>query len=289
MTTRIYIDGVISGPEDAKISIFDRGFLYGDSVYEVMRTAGGTLVDLERHLQRLQRSGDGLALGMPKEEELRVAVSATLAEASNPESYLRIVVTRGTGDVGLDPALASAPTLIVIAKALELPTAQMYEQGVNVRLVNVQRTSAKAMDPSVKSGNYLNNILALAEARRSGDYEAIMCDREGWIAEGSSSNIFMVEGDTICTPNLSVGLLAGITRQRVLELAKALDFKIEESKLSPERLRGADEAFLTSSIRGVLPIAQIDGEQLSAPAPGPTTMSIMAQYETFLGRVATAS
>lgn len=289
MTTRIYINGVISGPEDAKISVFDRGFLYGDSVYEVMRTAGGTLVDLERHLQRLQRSGDGLVLGVPSEDQLRRAVRDTLVEASNEESYVRIVVTRGTGDVGLDPALASEPTLIVIAKTLELPSTPMYQQGVKVRLVNVQRTSAKAMDPSVKSGNYLNNILALAEARRAGDYEAIMCDREGWVAEGSSSNIFIIEGETVCTPNLSVGLLAGITRQRVLQLAKGLGLKVEEAKLSPERLRAADEAFLTSSIRGVLPIAQIDGQALSTSMPGPTTASIMAQYESFLERVSGAS
>ena len=138
------------------------------------------------------------------------------------------------------------------------------------------------MDPSVKSGNYLNNILALAEAKRSGAYEAIMCDRDGWLAEGSSSNVFFVEQGTLKTPNLSVGLLAGITRQRVLELAEGLGLIVEEGRFAPEQLRGASEAFLTSSIRGVLPIAVVDGAALCSPAPGPVCSQIMKGYEAFL-------
>ncbi len=289
MSTRIYIDGQVTGPEEAKISIFDRGFLYGDSVYEVLRTSRGHLVDFERHLERLQRSADGLALRLPDVAIVRSAIRDCLAAADNEESYLRIVVTRGCGEVGLDTSLAGGPTLIVIAKPLVLPSDEMYASGVAVRLVNVQRTSAKAVDPSVKSGNYLNNILALAEAKRAGDYEAIMCDREGWIAEGSSSNIFLVEGELISTPNLSVGLLAGITRQRVIELAAGLGLRVEETRLLPERLRDADEAFLTSSIRGVLPIALVDGKALRGGAPGKTSAAIMEQYQAFLSRVGQAS
>lgn len=282
MTTRIYINGTVSGPEEAKISVFDRGFLYGDSVYEVLRTSGGRLVDFERHLARLQTSADALALRTPEADELREAIASTLASAGNTESYLRIVVTRGAGEVGLDTALAGSPTLIVIAKPLKLPTQKLYEQGIGVRLVNVQRTSAKAVDPSVKSGNYLNNILALAEARRSGDDEAIMCDQEGCIAEGSSSNVFWIHEGQLHTPSLAVGLLAGITRGRVLELARAAGTPVVEGRFGPDELRGASEAFITSSIRGILPIARVDSKGLSDSVPGPHTLGLIAAYADFL-------
>ncbi len=282
MSTQIYLNGSITGPEEAKISIFDRGFLYGDSVYEVMRTSGGVLVDLERHLVRLYKSAEALALTSPSDSELRDAIAATLDKAGNAESYVRLVITRGSGEVGLDPSLADKPTLLVIAKPLVLPQDEMYRDGVRVRLVNVQRTSAKAMDPSVKSGNYLNNIMALHEAKKAGDYEAIMCDREGFLAEGASSNVFFVENDTLHTPALSVGLLAGITRQRVLEIAAALGLSVDEGRFGPERLRDAPEAFLTSSIRGVLPIGAVDGAACSAGAPGPATQAIMNAYAAFL-------
>jgi branched-chain amino acid aminotransferase len=286
VTTRVYINGSIGAPEDAKISVFDRGFLYGDSVYEVMRSSGGHLVDLERHLLRLGRSAASLALSMPPESDLRKAVADTLAATGNEESYLRIVITRGGGEVGLDTALAGLPTLIVIAKPLVLPEAHKYQEGVGVRLVNVQRTSAKAVDPSVKSGNYLNNILALAEARKTGDEEAIMCDREGCIAEGSSSNVFWIAGEKLHTPSLAVGLLAGITRERVLELARAAGISVEEGRFAPDALRGAEEAFLTSSIRGLLPIARVDAMPLQAPCPGPVTTRLMAAYADFLAQEA---
>ncbi len=282
MSTRVHINGTVSGAEDAKISVFDRGFLYGDSVYEVLRTSGGRLVDLQRHLVRLQKSADTLALRTPPAEQLHAAITETVAAAGNSESYLRIVVTRGSGEVGLDTALAGLPTLIVIAKDLVLPAKELYESGISVCLVEVQRTSAKSMDPSVKSGNYLNNILALAEARRSGADEAIMCDREGCIAEGSSSNIFWVSDGALHTPSLAVGLLAGITRQRVLELAAADSLPVVEGRFAPEQLKGASEAFITSSIRGILPVAKVDGKALAKDCPGPVTSTLMSAYKRFL-------
>jgi branched-chain amino acid aminotransferase len=281
VATRIYINGTISAPEDARISVLDRGFLYGDSVYEVLRTSGGQLVDLERHVVRLHESAASLALQVPDDAMLRKAVAETLGATGNAESYLRIVVTRGSGEVGLDPALAGAPTLIVIAKPLVLPELRLYQEGVPVRLVNVERTSVKAMDPSVKSGNYLNNILALAEARKSGDYEAVMCDREGFLAEGSSSNLFWGEGNKLFTPSLAVGLLAGITRRRVLELASSRGMEIHEGSFPPNALQDAAEAFLTSSIRGILPIQRVNGARL-ASCPGPLTRALIDDYEAFL-------
>lgn len=251
-------------------------------MYEVIRTSGGNLVDFDRHLARLYKSASSLALPAPAEDELRKAIADTLDAAANEESYVRLVVTRGSGEVGLDTSLAEGMTTLVIAKPLVLPTDEMYSEGVAVRLVNVQRTSKKAMDPSVKSGNYLNNIMALAEAKRAGDYEAIMCDREGFIAEGASSNLFFAQDNTVLTPSLSVGLLAGITRQRVLEIAASLGMTVEEGHFTPEHLRDSSEAFLTSSIRGVLPIATVDGIRLPSGAPGPLCQRIMAAYASFL-------
>ncbi len=284
MSTRIYINGTITPPEDAKISVFDRGFLYGDSVYEVMRSCGGRLVDLDRHVTRLGQSAQALGLPLPERTQILDAVSQTLAASGNDESYVRIVLTRGEGEVGLATDLAINPTLLVIAKPLVLPSDEMYRGGVKVRLVGVQRTSAKAVDPSVKSGNYLNNIMALVEARKSGDYEAIMCDRDGWVAEGSSSNIFILQAGRLRTPSLSVGLLAGITRRRVLELATSRGLEVEEGRLRPQEIRDADEAFLTSSIRGILPISVVDGEVIAAPesCPGTVTVQLMEDYESFL-------
>ena len=286
MSTRVFLHGEVVDAASAKISVFDRGFLYGDSVYEVMRTSGGKPVDLELHLERLTRSGLGIALAIPPRSELLAAIDATLREAANPESYIRVVVTRGAGEVGLDTALADKATTLVIVKALSLPPEALYRQGASVQIVDVQRTSRRAVDPAVKSGNYLNSILALAEARGAGADEALMCNAAGHVAEGASSNVFVVKDGAVTTPELAAGLLAGITRQRVIELSTAEGYDVSEGVLWPAAVRDADEVFITSSIRGVLPIAVVDGRALSAAAPGPVTTRIMELYAAHLGRCA---
>jgi len=219
---------------------------------------------------------------------MREAITQTLRAANNSESYVRLVITRGSGEVGLDMSLATDPTTLVIAKPLLLPTADMYQHGVAVQLVQVQRTSARAMDPAVKSGNYLNNILALAEARATGAHEAIMCDREGFLAEGSSSNLFFRFQGQWQTPSLEVGLLAGITRRRVLLLAESLGIPVCEGHFPPENLLEASEAFLTSSVRGILPISSVSGTVLKGGAPGPTCKKLMDAYADFLSLEAEA-
>lgn len=284
MSTRVYMNGQVLLPEAAQVSIFDRGFLYGDSVYEVMRTAGGHPVDLERHLARLSRSAAALVLPVPEVAHLRDAIAAAAEAAGNPESYLRVVVTRGAGRISLDIATAGEPTVIVIAAPLELPPEELYREGAHVALVGVERTSRRAVDPAIKSGNYLNNVMALAEARRSGAYEAIMCGPSGRVAEGSTSNLFVVRGGRVTTPALATGLLPGITRQRVMELATEDGISIDEGDLGPDDVREADEVFLTSSIRGVLPVRQVDDRAIAAP--GPVTARLMQLYAGFLDRVA---
>jgi branched-chain amino acid aminotransferase len=289
MGVKVYIDGALLGEAEATIPVWDRGFLYGDSVYEVMRTAGGRPVDLSLHLERLVRSAASIALSVPSPQVLREAISRTLEAAGNDDSYVRIVVTRGSGDIGLDTALADHPRTLVIVRPLALPPDSAYREGVRLQVVEVQRTPRRAMDPAVKSGNYLNNILALAEARKAGAYEALMCDARGRIAEGSSSNLFVVAGGVITTPALDIGLLAGITRARVLELARGAGLEVVEGTVTPAQARAAEEAFITSSIRGVLPVAHIDDARMPLGAPGPLTRRLMDLYAEHLAAVARGS
>lgn len=280
MAVKVFIDGQIYDEHEARVSVFDRGFLYGDSVYEVARTSGGRPVDYERHIERLERSAAAIWLPCPGREILADAVRRTLAAAGNDESYIRVVLTRGAGAIGLDVALAEHALLIVIVRPLALPDAELYERGASLRIVQVRRTSREAVDPGVKSGNYLNNILALAEARRRGAYEGVMLSAEGAVAEGSTSNVFVVKDETISTPATAVGLLAGITRHRVIELAGEAGIEVREGQLHPDELRQADEVFITSSIRGILPISRVD--DVDIPAPGPVTETIVERYAEFL-------
>jgi branched-chain amino acid aminotransferase len=286
VSIRVHVNGVISDRESAVISIFDRGFLYGDSVYEVLRTSGGRLVDLERHLDRLRRSAEGIEITMPDADELGRAISDTLDAAENPESYLRIIVTRGGGPITLDITSPGKPSLLLIAAPLAMPLAELYERGASLAIVGVERTSRRAFDPAVKSGNYLNNIMALAEAKRAGAYEAIMCSPDGRVAEGSSSNLFVARAGRLVTPALATGLLAGITRQRVMELARHAGLAAEEGDLRPEEVRAAEEAFITSSIRGVMPVCTVDGREIGDGKPGPATRRLMELYAGFLAQVA---
>jgi branched-chain amino acid aminotransferase len=289
VATRVLIDGRITDESHATIPVFDRGFLYGDSVYEVMRTAGGRPVDLGLHLERLERSAAAIAIAAPTRDVLVGAIRETLAAAGNAESYVRVVVTRGDGEIGLDPALADRPRLIVIVRPLVLPDAALYETGVGVAIVGVRRNPRRALDPAIKSGNYLNNILGLREAKARGAYECVMLNGEGWIVEGSTSNLFVVRAGDVRTPAFGDGLLDGITRRRVLELARAAGHHSDEAHLGPDDLYRADEAFLTSSLRGLLPIVRVDGRPIGAGGagvPGPITRALIGRYGEFLRRVA---
>jgi len=279
LPTRVYIDGVITDENDAKISVFDRGFLYGDSVYEVTRTFSGKPFALEEHLVRLEKSAHGIGMELPARASIRQAVLDTLAAAANPESYVRIVVTRGAGEIGLDPALADRPRLVIIVRPTTGPERRQIEDGVEIAIVSVRRNLRSAIDPNVKSGNYLNSVLAIGEARRRGAYEALMCDADGRLAEGSSSNIFAVRAGLVKTPALAVGILDGITRRKVFELAAANGIATAEAELRPDDLYGADEAFLTSSVRGVLPVVRVSGRPIGDGRPGPLTRRIQTLYD----------
>jgi branched-chain amino acid aminotransferase len=279
------VAGRIVDETAATVSVFDRGFLYGDGVYEVARTAGGRPVDLPRHLDRLEASADHLAIVAPPRSLIADAIAQTLAAADNHDSYVRVIVTRGAGEIGLDPALADAPLLVVIVRPLTLPAPRLYELGVDVALVETRRTPRRSLDPAIKSGNYLNNILGLREAKAAGAYECVMLNHEGRIAEGSTSNLFVVRGGQLRTPALDDGLLAGITRRRVLELAAPI-VTTAEAHLHAADVTDADEAFLTSSLRGVLPVTRVDRRALGDGHPGPITRRLMTAYAAYLARVA---
>ena len=281
MPTRVFLDGKVVLPEEARVSVFDRGFLYGDSVYEVLRTFGGRPFALGEHLDRLDRSAGGIRLPLPPLTGVEAAVRETLSAAGNAESYVRVMVTRGAGPIGLDPALGERPVLIVIVRELELPEARLYRDGAEVALVSVLRNHPRALDPAIKSGNYLNNILALAEARGRGAYEALLRDADGFITEGSSSNVFVVTGGALWTPPLAAGILDGITRRHVIDLARSRGLVVEERPLRPPDLMAADEAFICSSIRSVLPVTRVDGVTLGAGRPGPVTLALAEAYQDY--------
>ena len=283
MPGKVWIEGQIIDAEAARVPVFDRGFLYGDSVYEVTRTFGGRPLALAEHLDRLAGSAARIGMAMPERAEIARATTNTIAATGEPECYVRIVVTRGSGPIGLDPALSDGPRLLVMALPLRLPDEALYRDGIVVALVGARRNAPGTVDPQVKSGNYLNSVLAVDEARKKGAYEALMCDAAGRLAEGSSSNLFVVRAGRLATPPLSVGLLEGITRRHAMAAARRIGIAADEVSLWPIDLLRADEAFITSSVRGVLPVVRVvferpEGDAIGAGRPGAITKRVSAAY-----------
>jgi branched-chain amino acid aminotransferase len=282
----VWLDGAPVDAAEARVSVFDRGFLYGDSVYEVTRALRGVPFALDDHLDRLDRSAAGILLVPPERQTIRQAVLDTVKASGLDDAYVRIVVTRGAGEIALDPAAADEPRLIVIVRSPKPPPPEAYRDGVEVAVVGRTRFAPGAptssVDPQVKSGNYLGSVLAVAEAKKRGAYEAILCDNVGRLTEGSSSNFFIVAGGRVSTPPLSVGLLEGITRKKVMQLFDRERIGVGEQALWPIDLMRADEAFLTSSVRGIVPIVRADGQPLGDGKPGPITRRLMALYEALV-------
>lgn len=284
MSTKVYLStvGRAVDPQDAKISVFDRGFLYGDSVYETMRTAGGRALELDLHLERLDRSARGIGLEPPfSHPQIGQAIAATHEASGNDESYVRVIVTRGTGPIALDPRKSVDPTLVILVRQLELPPADLYERGLSVVMVCTIKTGG-LVDPQLKTGNYLGSVLALRDAAAKGGEDAILCNDLGEVAEGASSNVFVVAGGEIATPHLEAGLLAGITRETVCRLAAQTGHAVQERVVTVEQCRDADELFLTSSIRGIMPVTKIDGAPVGSGRVGRITRELRERYEAYL-------
>lgn len=283
MTRLASIDGSIHPPEEAKVSVYDRGFLYGDSVFETIRTYGGEPFALAEHVARLERSAArvGIAMPLPAADfamEIRVAVRA----ARNPESYARAMLTRGSGPVGLDPALASAPLRVILVEPLSPPPIERYRDGVKVVTVRTER-AGDATGGGAKVGNYLASLLALQHAKRHGADEAIILDTAGRVIEGTTCNVFLVRGGELVTPPEGSGLLPGITRAQILDVAAELRLPVRFDTITPDDLAAADEVFITSSIREVFPVVRIDDRVVAGGKPGSVTRALHAAFRTRVG------
>lgn len=283
LPTVVSINGKIMFKEDAKISVFDRGFLYGDSVYEVIRTYQGIPFLLQEHLDRLWHSASKLDMAFSFDENHIVKeVNTCLGELGQESAYIRIIVTRGQGPLQLDPVSAGANNVVVIAKEFKAYPKEWYDNGVNILISHVERTSIRAIDPNIKSGNYLNNIMAFIHAKKQKAFDAIMLNNEGFITEGTTHNIWVVKNGRAYTPPLHAGILEGITRKTILILAKKNGIEVEQKNMTAEELINADECFMTSTTKEVIPVTQVNNAPIGTGEPGVITSQLHSLYRDFI-------
>ncbi len=281
--TIVNINGAIGPSTEMKISVLDRGFLFGDSVYEVTRTHNGTPLFLQEHIDRLWQSAASLEIQIQQSpQEIIQEIKKTLDFLNEEHAYFRLIITRGEGDIGLDPSLAKSNNFVIIAKAFHHNPAWWYQKGVNLIIPNIERTGRRSVDPNIKSGNYLNNVLAYMQAKKANAYDALMLNAAGNITEGTTNNIWFEKDQVLYTPELSVGLLKGITRDKILTLAKKLNIKVIEGVFKPRQLFAASEAFLTSSTREIVPVIKIDDHVIGAGVPGPFGKKLLNAYRDYL-------
>lgn len=276
---KVYIDGKYYDEQDAKISVFDHGLLYGDGVFEGIRAYHGRVFKLKEHIDRLYYSAKAILLTIPTTPaEMTEAVLETCRQNKIRDGYIRLVVTRGVGTLGLDPNRCKRASVIIIAGKIQLYPVEFYERGMEIITVPTARNLHSALNPAIKSLNYLNNILAKIEANIGGCEEAIMLNSEGFVAECTGDNVFIVKGNHVMTPPLSAGALYGITRGVVLQLAHEHGLRISEPNLTRYDLFNADECFLTGTGAELVPIVKIDGRVIGAGTPGPITQQLVAKY-----------
>ncbi|PYI88181.1 MAG: branched-chain-amino-acid transaminase [Verrucomicrobia bacterium] len=277
---KIYIDGKYYDEKNAKVSVFDHGLLYGDGVFEGIRAYHGRVFKLKEHIDRLFYSAKAILLNIPlSHAAVTEAVIETCRRNKIRDGYIRLVVTRGVGGLGLNPYKCKRPSVIVIADKIQLYPLAMYERGLDLITVPTTRNLHSALNPAIKSLNYLNNILAKIEALNCRCEEAIMLNAEGFVAECTGDNIFIVKENQLLTPPLSAGALYGITRSVVMELAREAGLAVSEPNLTRYDLFNADECFLTGTGAEVIPVVNIDGRVIGAGRPGPVTKSLVAQYK----------
>ena len=273
------INGKIVNEEDAKISILDRGFLYGDSIYEVTDAIDGVPIFLEEHLDRLWISANKINLEINYlRSEIRHELQKCLEALNTKRAYIRIIITRGVGDITLSTKEATSNNLVIITSEMKDNPSWWYDQGVEVIIANTRRTAKETVDPSVKSGNYLNNVMAYNEAVKRGAFDAIMLNQQGNVTEGTTSNIWVIKDGVFMTPPLKSGLLGGITRAKVIEILKSHSISFEEKLMTENDLKTADEMFLSSSTRRLIPIIKVDDSLISNGRPGKLTLDLLDKY-----------
>jgi branched-chain amino acid aminotransferase len=276
---KVYIDGAYFPKSQAKISVFDHGLLYGDGVFEGIRAYDGLVFKLKEHVDRLYRSAHMIMLEIPiMEEQMIQAVLETLRKNNLQDAYVRLVVTRGIGDLGLNPKKCSRPTIIVITDTISLHKGEAKQNGVTAMLSWVKRDPVDATSHEIKSLNYLNSILAKIEANISGVDEAICLDKNGFVCEGVAENVFMVKDGKLFTPPSCTGALPGITAGEVVKLARRLGYEVEERNITPYELFNADEVFFTGTAAEVVPVSQINKRVIGSGRPGPMTERLIEEF-----------
>lgn len=279
MSLKIYIDGKFYQKEDAKISVFDHGLLYGDGVFEGIRTYDGLIFKLKEHIDRLYQSAHAIMLDIPmKKDEMVEAIKKTLRENGLKDAYIRLIVTRGIGDLGLDPRKCLKPTVTIITDKIKLYPQEFYEKGLEIVTISTQRNIHESVNPQIKSLNYLNNILAKVEAINAGVEEAVMLNSEGYVAECTGDNIFIVKNGALYTPPIHSGVLRGITRGAVIDIAHLKEIPIHEEVLTRYDLFNADEMFLTGTAAEIIPVVRMDRRKIGDGKPGKMTSQLEAEF-----------
>lgn len=275
----IFLGDELVKKEDAVVSVYDHGFLYGDGVFEGIRVYSGNVFKLDEHLQRLYESAQSIMLNIPYDkEELERIIVDTVRKNQLDTAYIRVVVSRGPGNLGLDPTFCSQPKVIVIAEALALFPKELYQRGLRLGSVSSRRNRPDVLSPQVKSLNYLNNILVKLEANQAGVDEALMLNDQGYVTEGSADNIFIVKNNTIYTPPVYLGALEGITRNAIIDLAKENGYELKENPFTRHDVYVADEVFLTGTAVEVIAVVEVDGRKINDGKPGNITNHLLSEF-----------
>jgi len=275
----VYLNGELVPAGEARISVFDHGFLYGDGLFETMRAYNGRVFKLKEHLDRLENSARLMELNLPwNRESLGLAVYAVLDANELANAYIRLTVTRGEGPVGIDPRLCSRPNLVIMARELPPYNEQLYAEGVKIIIVNTRRNLMDACPPEIKSLNFLNNIFAKMELNRAGVTEGIMLNHRGEVTEGTVSNVFIYKDGRLLTPAPECGILPGITRATVLAIARNAGLSVAETVINTEELLAAREVFMTNSGSEIIPVVQVGETVIGDGRPGPVTRQLMDRY-----------
>jgi branched-chain amino acid aminotransferase len=279
MGLKIYVDGKFYDKEEAKVSVFDHGLLYGDGVFEGIRAYDGLIFKCKEHIDRLYQSAHAIMLDIPmKKEEMTDAVKKTLRENGMKDAYIRLVVTRGIGDLGLDPRKCTKPTVFIITDKIKLYPQEFYEKGLEIVTISTQRNIHESVNPQIKSLNYLNNILAKVEAINAGVEEAVMLNSEGYVSECTGDNIFIVKDGVLMTPPIHSGVLRGVTRGAVIDIAHLKEIPIHEEVLTRYDLFNADEMFLTGTAAEIIPVVKLDRRKIGDGKPGKMTNKLITEF-----------
>lgn len=280
MSLKIYISGKYYAKEDAKISVYDHGLLYGDGVFEGLRSYGGRVFRLEQHVERLYESAKAIWLQIPMTQAaMSAAVNDALKVNGLTDAYIRLVVTRGAGSLGLDPNRTSDPQVIIIADKIALYPEEHYEKGLSIVTASTIRNHPAALSPRIKSLNYLNNILAKIEGLQAGCIEALMLNSKGEVAECTGDNVFLVRRKQLLTPPIDAGILEGVTRDAVMELAHDAAIEVREIPLTRHDVYVADECFLTGTAAEVIPVVKVDNRTIGSGEPGAVTRDLMSRFK----------